>query len=411
MKAYFGILIAITMIALVLAIPGVALLAALFTFGLAAVFLIPLPFILVALWSILPAVLFWRIPIVRWPLLIAGIIGTASLYLLPPHLAELELSADLAVQNNFLPNSLGSNGLVGVEIRRSVSANANFRAAGKASSAFYSAKPCFELCERLLTGGDVAWVRIVLTNDAYANDRARTHAILAPGNPMQCASINADFPPGESCALYAPDHGELADLTITLEDRQISWGGDNFTPYQPIGYRVATGHNGSDDKSPILFHQTQIFYERPTGMVSYDFGSLGRGDSGEGGFEFVRSRQASKPVDLISIANLMGLALGPTIELQPKTPGTEDNRFIAPPPDAQDAAYVASLINAGPSHNPTQFSNAFAQVINDWHRRLRWKSSLSEADRTIFCRTLFDRRIANLFWEDQVIRKHGGACR
>jgi hypothetical protein len=144
-------------------------------------------------------------------------------------------------------------------------------------------------------------------------------------------------------------------------------------------------------------------------MISYDLGSLGNGDGG-GGFELVRSRRASAPVDMVHTINSMGLALGPPIMLQPKTPGTEDNRFIAPPPNAQDAAYVASLIDAGPNQRPTQYSNAFGQVINNWHARLRWKTSLSEMDRAIFCNTLEDKRVANLFWEEQVIAKHNVTC-
>ena len=43
----------------------------------------------------------------------------------------------------------------------------------------------------------------------------------------------------------------------------------------------------------------------------------------------------------------------PPRPLTPKTHGTERNPFIEPPPDAQDAAYVASLIALGPQNGTT----------------------------------------------------------
>ena len=46
------------------------------------------------------------------------------------------------------------------------------------------------------------------------------------------------------------------------------------------------------------------------------------------------------PLDL----DALGLPLGPPRPLLPKTPGTEHNIFIPPPPDAQDAAYVAERV-------------------------------------------------------------------
>jgi hypothetical protein len=91
------------------------------------------------------------------------------------------------------------------------------------------------------------------------------------------------------------------------------------------------------------------------------------------GFLFARTRAITPPIDLAVAVAALGLPLGPQRKLPPKTPGTEQNIFFAPPPDAQDAAYVASLLALGPSPDPRDRSNAFAQEVNGWHGRLRWK--------------------------------------
>ena len=68
------------------------------------------------------------------------------------------------------------------------------------------------------------------------------------------------------------------------------------------------------------------------------------------------------------------------------------------------------MLATGPEGTPT-FSNSFAQVLNGWHDRLRWKESLGTGDLAIFCSSLGDPRIRNYFWDDQVLRKHRMTCR
>ncbi|MES2541021.1 MAG: hypothetical protein V4583_10630 [Pseudomonadota bacterium] len=62
-----------------------------------------------------------------------------------------------------------------------------------------------------MTGGDVAWVRIVLRDDAFANDKTQTSARFVLVRDADCHALRADFPAkGSTCIRFAPDDGQPA---------------------------------------------------------------------------------------------------------------------------------------------------------------------------------------------------------
>ena len=141
-----------------------------------------------------------------------------------------------------------------------------------------------------------------------------------------------------------------------------------------------------------------------TGDFDRDFG---------GGFALWRKLAVTPPIDLAAAFSGLGLALGPPRPIPPKTPGTETKDWIGPPPDAQDAVYVASLLALGPSldHNSrpslalNSRSNAFAQVVTGWQSKLQWKKPITEADRVILCASLEDTLMPKSFWAVQLKNK------
>lgn len=277
-------------------------------------------------------------------------------------------------------------------------------------SDFYGQAPCFDLCVRLLIGGDVAWVRIIQRGDAFANDKAGTSSRLVGAADAACHAAGADFPEtGATCVLFSPDDGQAAALVLDLtEDRILRDRASAAQPPEEIGYRTATARAGHTVDAPVVFRATQLFYPRPIGLVAVDAGGLGYGDA-SGGFAFGRDRALTAPIDLGSAVTALGLTLGLPRAPLPKTPGKKHNIFIAPPPGAQDAAHAASLLALGPSPDPRGCSNAFAQVVNGWRDRLRWKEPITAADRAIFCTTQQDSSIRLFFWADQ-LRNKGLRC-
>ena len=407
-RLYFILLVVCTGLTLIFAIPGIAILVLIFTFGLTFPLLFILPMATILLWALFPAVLA-RNSWLRWPALALGLALPTSLLLLPG-MADREAAALVAAKSPVAPQPMALAGPVGVEIIRDASHHPDLWNTKDVRSDFYGDAPCFDLCERLLTGGKVAWVRITLRGDAVVNDKAETSAMFVKASDAACHAASADFPEtGATCILFAPDDDQPAALVLDLADDRI-WR-DRATaawPLEEIGTRTATAHAGASVEAPVVFRAVQLFYSRPNGLVGFDGGGLGNGNAG-GGFLFARTRAITPPIDLAAAVTALGLPLGPPRPLLPKTPGTEHNIFIPPPPDAQDAAYVASLLSLGPSPDPRGRSNAFAQVVNGWHERLRWKDPITAADRDIFCASLLDPSIRLFFWADQ-LRNKGLRC-
>lgn len=407
-RAYFILLFACSALTLVLAIPGIALLVLLFTFGLTYPLLFALPMATILLWALLPAVLA-RNSLLRWPALALGLALPASLLFLPG-MADRQAAALIASRSPVGPQPVASVEPVGVEIIRNTEHHPDLWNTGGVRSDFYNMSLCFDLCERLLTGGKVSWVRIVLRDDAFGNDKAVTSARFIKATDAACHAASADFPEtGATCVLFAHDDSQPASFVLDLNDDRIwrdraaaAW------PLEEIGYRTATAYAGGTVDAPVVYSAAQLFYSRPNGLLAFDPGGLGNGDAG-GGFLFARNRAVTPPIDLAAAITSLGFPLGPVRMPQPKTPGTERNIFITPPPDAQDAAYVTSLLALGPSPDPRGRSNAFAQVVNGWHERLRWKEPITSADRTIFCASLLDSSIRLFFWADQ-LRNKGLRC-
>ncbi|MES2551570.1 MAG: hypothetical protein V4630_18055 [Pseudomonadota bacterium] len=108
-------------------------------------------------------------------------------------------------------------GLRGVEITCKVTHNPDFYSFDSVQSGVYGEAPFFDICERLLTGGDDAWVRIVLRDDAFANDKAETCAGFVLVRAADCHAFSIDFPAkGSTCIRFAPDDGQPAPWSWTF---------------------------------------------------------------------------------------------------------------------------------------------------------------------------------------------------
>lgn len=402
-RHYFVWLGVVTVLTGILAVPGFAIMVMILTFGLTRSLLVMLPMATILLWALFPAVLV-RNSWLRWPALALGLALSASLVLLPGK-ADREAARLIEARGPVAVEPMKLYRPLGVEIIRNVTHNPDFYSFDGVRSGLYGEAPCFDICERLLTGGDVAWVRIVLRDDAFANDKAETRARFVLARDAECHALSADFPAkGSTCIRFTPDNDQQAALVLDLQDDRVRK--DRATaawPLEEIGYRTATVHAGDSADGPILFRAVQLFYERPNGLVVLDMGDF-NGDVG-GGFALWRTRTVTLPIDLAAAITGLGLALGPPRPIPPKTPGTETKGWIGPPPDAQDAVYVASLLALGPSLPPNSRSNAFAQVVTGWQSKLQWKKPITEADRVILCASLQDTFNPGSFWVVQLENK------
>ena len=233
-----------------------------------------------------------------------------------------------------------------------------------------------------MTGGDVAWVRIVLRDAAFANDKAETRSLCPsqrcrlPRAQRRLPGQGVDVHPLRARGRAASRSGPGPSGRPRAEDRAAAaW------PLEEIGYRKATANTGDSIDAPVLFRGVQLFHKRPNGLVV-----LVQGDFNGAASRLWRKRAVIPPIDLAAAITGLGLSLARTIPV--KTPGTENKPWIGPPPDAQDAAYVASLLALRPSPNPRIRSNAVAQIVTGWQGKLQYKKPITEADRVILCASL-----------------------
>lgn len=180
-----------------------------------------------------------------------------------------------------------------------------------------------------MTGGYVTWAPIVLRDDAFANDKAKTSARLTLARDADCHALSADFPAkGSTCIRFAPEDDQQAAVVLDFQDDRIRK--DRATavwPLEEIGYRTATADAGDSTDGPILFRGVQLFYKRPNGFIVLDPGDF-NGDVG-GGFALWRKRAVTPPIDLAAAITGLGLGLGPPRPTPPKTPGSETRDWIA----------------------------------------------------------------------------------
>lgn len=388
-KTYFIFLGLVTALSLLLTTPPFATIAILFTFGLALAIMYPLPYTLLVMWSYFPAVVFWERPLIRYGLLAAGTLMIAASLLGPPHMADQAFETDLQLREQVAPRPIRTQPPLGIEIHRHVIPHPDIYSSNGTSGAFYDNAPCFGLCEKLLSGPDVKWVRLVMRT-RQKDGPAPLQFLLKEGTPAECQRLNPDFDGPTTCVLFAPDEGDPADLTLVLEEKLNRETAVESHYYRPFAFRKATAYEGHNLDAPVLFSFTQLFHKRPVGQVVFDTGSVSSGNAG-GGFTFVRESIASDPIDLLAAVEALGLRLGP------------DQPAARRP---QDAAYVASFIEVLP--DPTQSRRL--QIINDWHNKLRENNSLSNGEVTIFCSVMKRQRAEDPLWGNRLLQQHGIEC-
>ncbi|KIC10061.1 hypothetical protein RA19_12990 [Leisingera sp. ANG-M1] len=410
-KAYYVALVVVTSLCLLLAIPGFALLAAVFTFGLGYFLFAPLPNLAIFLWAFLPAVRCWQIRPLRLPALLVGAALPGYLYFAPPILSDQAMQHDLASRGDATAEPVEFDLHVGIEIHRKALPKPDLQVPGISfpSPGFFSTLPCFELCERLLTGGDVSWVRIVRTNDDFGSYRENSQVLLVAGSAKDCRKLYNDYPADKPCLLFAADHRLPAGLTIRIEEERMTSQKELPPYYKPYGYRTVTAFAGPDANAPLVYQKTQMFHQRPTRYVTFDYGRFGDGFAGYGGYIYARAKAASPPINLEKDIEVLGLTLGPR-RMPPQPASGSANQEERPFPDPQDAIYIASGLKTG-AEGHSVFPASFKNLVSSWHLALMKADRLTPSDRAIFCAARKDERLGQQFQADRVMQKHSlSAC-
>ena len=162
MRIYWIVLFTTSLLTAIFALPAVALVVIIFTFGLGGFLVAPLPTITVVLWAMLPLVLFWDIRESRWFMVAFVCCILGGLFYGPKLIASHNAATDLREFRDFkaIDHIVSAN--FGLEIHRRRQPNTSLFYRGIGKDPLISNQICSDICERLLMGGSVSWIRLIL---------------------------------------------------------------------------------------------------------------------------------------------------------------------------------------------------------------------------------------------------------
>ncbi len=173
---------------------------------------------------------------------------------------------------------------------------------------------CQILCQQLLTGGDLQWIRMVSAPDARLPQRA---IVYYRATSKDCTALDHSFPDGAECLLARADDGIPADLQLHLTEL------GNF--YEPMdqysGIVALTGVQklvitDLRDGRELITQSRYGWIEPTVGFLEpdTDFDVAVRAN---GGFRLRPKRLYTGRIDLRKSLNSIGVRMGPPRDTLP----------------------------------------------------------------------------------------------
>lgn len=381
MKLLYVIFLALSGVAAAVTMaPNIALLAAIYTFGLAAPLLILAPNTFMVLLCLGPLVFWPRRLILSAPISAALI----AAYFYGPGVASERVAATLvaeqAAQDHQTAGTLKTAKNAGIEIDRPATFNPNLWQQPLDQDI------CSTFCRGLLHGGQVDWVRVTF----FDKKGLRKTSTFVRGTSEGCADTQ--------CIEFAQNTKAPADVTITLKETYEGPYDANRNPKgwaQSQGYRRLVVTAGETE----VLRQTEVHLfviKGPVGLRPAFHGLTSGGN--EGGLHYPRSRDVRNRIDPVAVAKTLGLNLAARLpEAENRNPGARQKRQNPKPPTAAARAEISSLLDrSGDLPQPLQ------KKINAWLMELRNVPTATAEDVALFMRIAEDYRVKQAFALPQV---------
>ena len=199
-------------------------------------------------------------------------------------------------------------------------------------------------------------------------------------------------------------------MSIAFDEEEHNWPRNSANLFELSGERIATAYLGQGTSGQMLLQLKQIFYQRPTAFIRFNFGQgLFNGDN-SGGLVFERTESATPSIDLVQAVQLMGFKLGPVREPLPKRKeDANSSDYVQNPPDPQDTIYAKSILYLIPGPNRLQTMAYFNVAIN-WIGKLRWEDTFTDTQRDVFCAINSGKYFQNWMDNRGLIRAKGLKC-
>jgi hypothetical protein len=383
-----------TLVALLLAVNGVAVLVLVMTFGLGFPLLFA-PTIALYLACLGPAVLLAGRP--GWWLGLALSFGAVSaVALLPPRLSEAEAGAEVArATAGDTAAPLGERPRT-LEIVRPSDEGSNLDAP------FFEGELCGPACRALLLGGEVDWVRVVSL--AWARGRqpaqevGRVRLMRATGAGCATADSVADL--DAACVIFVPDVAEPAGLVLRFEDG--SRGVDEPYPgagwATPMGWRRVTATLPGASTPALRRTEVRLAVVTRPALL----GAAVRGMSSRG-LELYRTTRAHGAVGFAGVLRELGY---PLTRLDGEVARAEKRPHgLAGPPDDEATARLTSILDlpgdAPFSPEQQKMVALWLAAARGWSKEGGWAPPRVELVRRITA----DARVRNAWPLDQIVER------
>ena len=248
---------------------------------------------------------------------------------------------------------------------------------------------CGDLCERLLSGGQIDWVRVKMQDGTGPNSQSSQSMIIETALGAACSKVYAGFDEGEPCILATPDDGRSADLRLlraVSEDPKAEERSQGLHPYT-FETRTAQLIDLRSEASAVLAEQSQVRYMTPTHLLPIYFDPSLNG-IGIFGSDFVSqwTIDDSPTIDLVAMLDWSGVRLDKD-GMSPQE--TDPIRAIIyaqqREPKAYDLPLLLSVLEITPE--PT---NPVIESVNRWVEPFLTDKVANEAEVTVL-RQLDDR--------------------
>jgi len=397
-RAYFiflGVSIAMTLILLT---PWVGIIVAFlwgFLFlgtGTMQISILFAPTAAIGLLSLLPLALMRGTPTRRWLATLATVALAAAILFGPNYFARNQAASHLANAPQQPAQAITGALPAGVEFIRTLRPRTNYQ-----RNPVFNANPCDNICQGLLLGGDVDWVRIRPPDDALGNDRVDTTQLFTLAEGPECNSLYAPMPIDRPCIVFRDDTMGNADLVVDIRktQEQGSWGKPDLSRVTPGGQRVAQARFGPGKDAPIAFLHTQVFYQ----IIDWKLGvEIGRPDT-FGSIGYAPASKRSPAIDIPGELTRLGLTLTPPNQRTKPSNGQNSWSVRANPwqnvLDPQQSVLVASLLQTTPQGGdaPRKFANAKSSLVSDWLSVVLLFDTIPDEDLRIICAIKADNRV------------------
>ncbi|MGB8815187.1 MAG: hypothetical protein WCC57_18560 [Paracoccaceae bacterium] len=257
----------------------------------------------------------------------------------------------------------------------------------------FEEQACGPICEGLLTGGQIKWVRVVPRTDQIPETKP---IVFYRADATACQAFDPEFA-AAPCLLAREDIGDPADLRIT----KVAVGDGSASRESVTGLvtplwsrqTIVQDQRGATPK--VLFDQTEYqWFEAMSPIPLFtNVGFDGNGVHG-GGPTFTRERKKTPPVDLVAALQSGGLAMGSAREWNETKPAVgkhiaAEGYFSARP---YDAPLLASMLDISQG---AAFASPQGRQLADWLKHVERTDEISAAEKALLRRVADQGDVAN----------------